>query len=50
LPRLSDIWRVRREAGQAFIKEKTAWNIAACRNKEELYELKDLDAVIISTA
>ncbi|MDD4116025.1 MAG: Gfo/Idh/MocA family oxidoreductase [Massilibacteroides sp.] len=47
---LSDIWRVRREAGQAFLKGKTGWNIAACRNNDELYERNDLDAVIISTA
>lgn len=47
---LSDIWSVRRDAGQAFLKEKTGWNIAACRNNEELYDRKDIDAVIISTA
>lgn len=47
---LSDIWSVRREAGQAFLKEKTGWDIASCRNNEELYDRKDIDAVIISTA
>lgn len=47
---LSDIWKVRRENGQAFLKEKTGRNIALCRNNEELYERDDIDAVIISTA
>lgn len=47
---LSDIWSVRRESGQAFIKEKTGWNVALCRNNEELYERNDIDAVVISTA
>lgn len=47
---LSDIWSVRRNEGAAFLKEKTGWNVAACRNNEELYSRKDVDAVIISTA
>ena len=47
---LSDIWSVRRLEGQAFIKEKSGWDIALCANNDELYNRKDIDAVIISTA
>ncbi|HPV17993.1 MAG: Gfo/Idh/MocA family oxidoreductase [Bacteroidota bacterium] len=47
---LSDIWNRRREEGKAFIKEKSGWEVALCRNNEELYDRKDVDAVIISTA
>jgi len=47
---VSDLWKKRREEGQAVIKEKSGNEITACRNNDELYALKDLDAVIISTA
>ena len=47
---LSDIWSVRREEGKALIKSKTGNDITACRNNDELYNLKGLDTVIISTA
>ncbi len=47
---LSDIWKVRREEGKAFIKEKTGWDVSLCANNDELYNRKDIDAVIISTA
>lgn len=47
---VSDLWKVRREEGQAFLKEKMDHDIVACRNNDELYALKDLDAVFISTA
>lgn len=47
---LSDIWSVRREEGKAHIKEKTGWDVALCRNNDELYARKDIDVVIISTA
>jgi predicted dehydrogenase len=47
---VSDIWKVRREEGQAYLKEKFAHDILACRNNEELYNSKNIDAVIISTA
>ncbi len=47
---LSDIWSLRREEGLAFIKEKSGKDIKACRNNDELYSMKDIDAVIISTA
>lgn len=47
---VSDIWNRRREEGVAYIKEKTGKKIATARNNEELYDRKDVDAVIISTA
>jgi predicted dehydrogenase len=47
---VSDLWKKRRDEGQALLKEKFAHNIKACINNDELYNIKDLDAVIISTA
>ncbi len=47
---VSDIWKYRREEGQAMLKEKFGHDIKACVNNDELYKIKDLDAVIISTA
>ncbi len=47
---VSDIWKLRREQGQAELKQRTGNNIIACRNNDELYQLKDLNGVIISTA
>src|SRR5215470_4636028 len=47
---LSDIWKQRREEGVAHVQQATGGTIAACRNNEELYDRKDVDAVIISTA
>jgi predicted dehydrogenase len=47
---VSDLWKVRREEGQAYLAEKTGNKIKAFRNNDELYQMKDLDAVIISTA
>src|SRR6476620_7570282 len=47
---VSDLWKLRREEGQAYLKEKTGNDIKAFRNNDELYQSKDLDAVIISTA
>ncbi len=47
---VSDIWKLKREAGQAHLKEKMGHDIKACRNNDELYASKDIDAVIISTA
>lgn len=46
---LSDLWSYRRELGQAHIQGKLGHDIKVCRNNDELYGLKDLDAVIIST-
>ncbi|MFZ1560928.1 MAG: Gfo/Idh/MocA family oxidoreductase, partial [Saprospiraceae bacterium] len=47
---VSDIWKVRREEGQSFLKEKLGHDIISCPNNDELYKVKDLDGVIISTA
>lgn len=47
---LSDLWKYRREEGYEYLKAKTGHKITACRNNDELYQMKDLDAVIISTA
>ncbi|HEY4656793.1 MAG TPA: Gfo/Idh/MocA family oxidoreductase [Cyclobacteriaceae bacterium] len=47
---VSDIWKYKREKGQAEIQEKIGHDIKACLNNDALYAMKDLDAVIISTA
>ncbi|MBL7768073.1 MAG: Gfo/Idh/MocA family oxidoreductase [Flavipsychrobacter sp.] len=47
---VSDIWKRRREEGASQLKEKFGHDIKACVNNEELYTLKNIDAVIISTA
>ncbi len=47
---VSDIWKLRREEGQAFLKEKLGHEVQPCVNNDELYRIKDLDGVIISTA
>ena len=47
---VSDIWKLRREEGQAFLKEKFGHDVKGYKNNEELYASKDADAVIISTA
>jgi predicted dehydrogenase len=47
---VSDIWKRRREEGQAFLKQKGGHDIQACINNDELYKIKDLDAVIVATA
>lgn len=47
---ISDIWKLRREEGQNYLKEKLGHDVQACVNNDELYRLKDIDAVIISTA
>ncbi len=46
---LSDLWNYRRNLGADYIKNKIGHGITACKNNDELYALKDLDAVIIST-
>lgn len=50
LAAVSDIWSLRREEGVAWIKEQTGRAPATARNNDELYAMKDVDAVIISTA
>jgi predicted dehydrogenase len=47
---VSDLWKLRREEGVAHLKSKFGHDITACRNNDELYNLKDLDAVIVGTA
>ena len=47
---LSDIWSKRREEGAAHIAKLANKQIALTRNNEELYENKDVQAVIIATA
>ena len=47
---VSDIWNRRRDEAVAYLKEKTGSTIATARNNDELYDRKDVDAVIISTA
>ncbi len=47
---VSDLWKKRREEGEAFLSKQTGHAISACRNNEELYQSGDIDAVIISTA
>ncbi|HEX4849617.1 MAG TPA: Gfo/Idh/MocA family oxidoreductase [Puia sp.] len=47
---VSDIWKKRREEGQAYLKSKFNHDIIACVNNDALYNIKDVDAVVISTA
>ncbi len=47
---VSDIWKLKREEGVALWKEKMGHDIVACRNNEEMYDKKLVDAVFIGTA
>ena len=47
---VSDLWNRRREEGAAYIQKHGGNPIAAVRNNDELYGLKDVDAVLIATA
>ena len=47
---VSDIWSKRREEGAAIWKEKMGHDIVTCRNNEEMYNKKLVDAVFIGTA
>ncbi len=47
---VSDIWSVRREAGAAAAAEAGTTAPITCRNNDELYARKDVDAVIVATA
>lgn len=47
---VSDIWKLRREEGAARWKEKMGHDVVACRNNEEMYGKKLVDAVFVSTA
>ena len=47
---VSDIWNRRREEGSKFLEEKSGHKVSVYQNNDQLYEDKDIDAVIISTA
>jgi predicted dehydrogenase len=47
---VSDLWKKRREEGQAYLKQKFNHEIRACVNNDALYAIKEVDAVMISTA
>ena len=47
---VSDIWKLRREEGAALWKDKMQHDVVACRNNEEMYDKKLVDAVFVSTA
>lgn len=47
---VSDIWNRRRDEGVAKVSQVGGNKVVGCRNNEELYDRKDVDAVIISTA
>lgn len=47
---VSDIWKLRREAGVKHLSDTFGHAIRGYFNNEELYRDKDIDAVIISTA
>ncbi len=47
---VSDIWNKRREEGAAAWKDKMGHDVFACRNNEEMYDKKIVDAVFIGTA
>ena len=47
---VSDIWSRRRAEGVAHLQQVSGKPIAAARNNEELYDRKDVDAVIVATA
>src|SRR5688500_1808053 len=41
---VSDIWKLRREEGQALLKQKMEHDVQACVNNDALYNIKDMDA------
>lgn len=47
---VSDIWSRRRDEGAAYLSKLTGHTVEKARNNEELYDRKDVDAVIIATA
>src|SRR6266851_9872995 len=47
---VSDVWSRRRDDGAVAIGKLVGHEIAKARNNEELYDRKDVDAVIIATA
>jgi predicted dehydrogenase len=47
---VSDIWSRRRDEAAAYLEKLTGQRPALCRNNDELYDRKDVDAVIVATA
>src|SRR5438105_13037784 len=47
---VSDVWSRRRDEGAEAIGKLVGHEIAKARNNEELYDRKDVDAVIVATA
>src|SRR6201996_11334 len=47
---VSDIWKRRREEGSAYLAQKFGHAVTACVNNDALYAIKEVDAVMISTA
>jgi predicted dehydrogenase len=47
---VSDIWDRRRAEGKGEISKRSGKDVDAVRNNDELYERKDVDAVMIATA
>jgi predicted dehydrogenase len=47
---VSDIWKKKRETGVDYISSHLGHPIQACVNNDELYNIKEVDAVMISTA
>jgi len=47
---VSDIWSKRRNEGVAFLTDKLGHDVVGCRNNEELYSLKNVDAVFVATS
>ncbi|HEY2931569.1 MAG TPA: Gfo/Idh/MocA family oxidoreductase [Acidobacteriota bacterium] len=47
---VSDIWSRRRNEAVDAVEKRTGKKIATARNNDELYDRKDIDAVIVATA
>lgn len=47
---VSDLWRLRREEAKATLEKRFEHTIKTFVNNDQMYENKDIDAVIISTA
>jgi predicted dehydrogenase len=47
---LSDIWSRRREEGAAYVNKLSGQQITLARNNDELYDNKNVQAVIVATA
>ena len=47
---VSDIWKKKREDGKGYLESKLGHSVQACVNNDALYAIKEVDAVMISTA